>query len=137
MRPKILTVDDSKTVRAIVRRAFSGFDCEVVEAGNGLTGLEMAASMMPDLILLDETMPSLDGAGMLARLKVDPRLKPIPVVILTPDGGHENVLRFARIGIRDFVVKPFGEACLIEKAARIITLTPVGAAALAHAAAGR
>ena len=125
MRNKILTVDDSKTVRIIVRKAFKSFDCEICEAGNGVEGLAVAAKEMPDLILLDVTMPVMDGVEMLTKLKADPQLKGIPVMMLTAEGGREHVLKIAKIGVRDYIVKPFKEEVLIEKAGRIIDLKPL------------
>jgi two-component system cell cycle response regulator len=125
MRKKILTVDDSKTVRIIVRKAFKAFDCDIVEAGNGVEGLSVAAKELPDLILLDITMPVMDGVETLTKLKADPQLKGIPVMMLTAEGGKENVLRIAKIGVRDYIVKPFKEALLLEKAGRIIDLQPL------------
>jgi two-component system cell cycle response regulator len=125
MRNKILTVDDSKTVRIIVRKAFKSYDCEILEASNGVEGLAVAGKEMPDLILLDITMPVMDGVEMLTRLKSDPQLKGIPVMMLTAEGGKDNVLRIAKIGIRDYIVKPFKEELLIEKAGRIIELKPL------------
>src|SRR6476469_7493602 len=106
MKPKILTVDDSKTIRLIVAKAFKPFDCEVFEAGNGVEGLAVAAREYPDLIILDLTMPIMDGVEMLSRLKSDPSLKPIPVVMLTAEAGRDNVLRIAKMGVRDYLVKP-------------------------------
>jgi two-component system, cell cycle response regulator len=123
MRIKILTVDDSKTVRIIVRKAFKAYDCEILEAANGVEGLALAAKTMPDLILLDVTMPVMDGVEMLTKLKADPQLKGIPVMMLTAEGGRDNVLKIAKIGVRDYIVKPFEEDVLIEKAGRIIELT--------------
>ena len=125
MRYKILTVDDSKTVRIIVRKAFKTFDCEILEAGNGVEGLALAAKEMPDLILLDVTMPVMDGVEMLTKLKSDPALKGIPVMMLTAEGGRDNVLKIAKIGVRDYLVKPFKEDVLIEKAGRVIDLKPL------------
>ncbi len=125
MRYKLLTVDDSKTVRIIVRKAFKGFDCEILEAGNGVEGLAVAAKEMPDLILLDVTMPVMDGVEMLTKLKADPALKAIPVMMLTAEGGRDHVLKIAKIGVRDYIVKPFKEEVLIEKAGRIIDLKPL------------
>lgn len=122
MRYKILTVDDSKTVRIIVRKAFRAFDCEVLEANNGLEGLTVAAKEAPHLILLDVTMPVMDGVEMLTKLKADPTLKAIPVIMLTAEGGRDNVLKIAKIGVRDYLVKPFKEEVLIEKAKRVIDL---------------
>lgn len=125
MRYKVLTVDDSKTVRIIVKKAFKPFDCEILEAANGVEGLAVAAKETPDLILLDVTMPVMDGVEMLTKLKSDPALKQIPVIMLTAEGGRDNVLKIAKIGVRDYMVKPFKEELLIEKCSRVIDLKPV------------
>ncbi len=125
MRYKVLTVDDSKTVRIIVKKAFKGYDCEIIEAANGVEGLAAAAKETPDLILLDITMPVMDGVEMLTKLKSDPALKGIPVIMLTAEGGRDNVLKIAKIGVRDYIVKPFKEEVLVEKAGRIIDLKPL------------
>jgi len=125
MRKKILTVDDSKTVRIIVRKAFKSYDCDIFEAGNGVEGLAVAGKELPDLILLDITMPVMDGVETLTKLKSDPLLKAIPVMMLTAEGGKEHVLKIAKIGVRDYIVKPFKEDVLIEKANRIIELKPL------------
>ena len=128
MRNKILTVDDSKTVRIIVRKAFKSYDCEILEAANGVEGLAVAAKEMPDLILLDVTMPVMDGVEMLTKLKSDPQLRGIPVMMLTAEGGKDNVLKIAKLGIRDYIVKPFKEDVLCEKSGRIIELKPLAEA---------
>src|SRR5690606_29604241 len=90
MRYKVLTVDDSKTVRIIVKKAFKSYDCEIIEAANGVEGLAAAAKEQPDVILLDITMPVMDGVEMLTKLKADPATKAIPVVMLTAEGGRDN-----------------------------------------------
>jgi len=125
MRYRILTVDDSKTVRCIVRKAFKSYDCDILEASNGVEGLALASKETPDIVLLDVTMPVMDGVEMLTKLKADPQLKTIPVVMLTAEGGRENVLKIAKIGVRDYIVKPFKEDLLIEKLGRIIDLKPL------------
>ena len=106
MGPKILTIDDSKTIRLIIGKAFKSFDCEVLEAANGVEGLAVAAKEKPDIIILDLTMPIMDGYETLTKLKSDPDLKSIPVVMLTAESGRENVLRIAKQGVRDYLVKP-------------------------------
>lgn len=125
MRYKILTVDDSKTVRIIVKKAFKAFDCEIIEASNGVEGLAAASKEKPDLILLDITMPVMDGVEMLMKIKADPELKTIPVIMLTAEGGRDNVLKIAKIGVRDYIVKPFKEEVLVEKTTRVISLKPL------------
>jgi two-component system cell cycle response regulator len=119
---KILSVDDSKTIRMIVGRTLKNYDCTMCEASNGEEGLAAAASEKPDLIILDITMPVMDGVTMLTRLREDPNLKSIPVVMLTAESGRDNVAHIARLGVRDYLVKPFKEEQLIEKIGRIVPL---------------
>jgi two-component system cell cycle response regulator len=125
MRSKILTVDDSKTVRIIIKKAFASFDVDIVEASNGVEGLSVAAKQRPNLILLDVTMPVMDGVEMLSKLKADVSLKGIPVIMLTAEGGRDHVLKIAKIGIRDYLIKPFKDTVLIEKVGRIVELKPL------------
>ena len=115
MGPKILTVDDSKTIRMIVGRAFKTFACEIHEAADGVEGLTVAQRERPDIILLDLTMPIMDGVEMLTRLKADQELRSIPVVMLTAESGRDNVLRIAKLGVRDYLIKPFKEELIIER----------------------
>lgn len=128
MATKILSVDDSRTIRLIVGKAFRPFDVQLFEAANGEEGLTVAAREKPEMIILDVTMPVMDGVTMLTRLKEDPALKVIPVIMLTAESGRDNVLQIARLGVRDYLVKPFKEEQLIEKAGRIVSLQKKAAA---------
>jgi two-component system cell cycle response regulator len=119
MAIKILSVDDSRTIRLIVGKTFRPYDCQVIEASNGEEGLATAAKEKPDLIILDVTMPVMDGVTMLTKLKEDAELKAIPVIMLTAESGRENVLQIARLGVRDQ---------LVEKAGRIVSLQKKAAA---------
>ena len=121
MPTRILSVDDSKTIRMIVKRTFAPYDAIVSEAANGEEGLAKAAEK-PDLIVLDITMPVMDGVTMLTKLKEDPELKNIPVIMLTAESGRENVAFIAKLGVRDYLVKPFKDEQLIEKVARVVPL---------------
>ena len=122
MATRILSVDDSKTIRMIIKRTFSPYDCDVNEACNGEEGLAMATANKPDLIILDITMPVMDGITMLGKLKESAVLKTIPVIILSAESGRENVAFIAKLGVRDYLVKPFKDEQLIEKVVRIVTL---------------
>ncbi|MFO1487643.1 MAG: response regulator [Verrucomicrobiota bacterium] len=122
MSKKILSVDDSRTIRMIVRRSFQDYDCVVCEAGNGEEGLAAAAREKPDLIILDVTMPVMDGVTMLGKLKELPDLKAIPVIMLSAESGRDNVQYIAALGIVDYLVKPFKDQQLLEKVARVLTL---------------
>ncbi len=134
MAIKILSVDDSRTIRLIVGKAFKPYECTMLEAGNGEEGLVVAAREKPDLIILDVTMPVMDGVTMLTKLKEDAELKTIPVIMLTAESGRENVLQIARLGVRDYLVKPFKEDQLLEKAGRCVTLVKRAAAPAAPVA---
>ena len=122
MPVKILSVDDSRTIRMIVKRTFAPYDAAILEAANGEEGLAVAAAEKPDLIVLDITMPVMDGVTMLTKLKENPDLKGIPVIMLTAESGRENVTFIARLGVRDYLVKPFKDGQLIEKVIRVIPL---------------
>lgn len=121
MALKILTVDDSKTVRIIIRNAFKRFDCEIIEAGHGVEGLEKAKTK-PDLILLDITMPVMDGLEMLSRLHADPTLNTIPVMMLTAEGQKTSAEQAIALGSRSYIVKPFTNDSLIQQVKTIVPL---------------
>ena len=123
MRRTLLTVDDSRTVRTIVHKALRGYDCVVLDAGNGAEGLVVAAREKPDLILLDVTMPVMDGITMLMRLKADPALRAIPVLMLTTVGAAAHDHPFAGIEVSGSLVKPFKEEALVEKVRGVLELT--------------
>jgi len=129
MTLKVLAVDDSKTIRKIVSKAFSNYDCEVLEAENGIEGLSTASREKPDLIVLDITMPVMNGVEMLGKLKGQPELKDIPVIMLTAESGKENVMQIVKMGVRDYMVKPFKGEQLIERVMKILALQPKAAAA--------
>lgn len=124
MALRVLTVDDSKTIRMIVKKAFKPFDCVVFEAENGIEGLAVASKEKPDLIVLDITMPVMNGVEMLDKLKSDPGLKEIPVIMLTAESGKDNVMQIVKMGVRDYMVKPFKGEQLIERVEKIIKLEP-------------
>jgi two-component system cell cycle response regulator len=122
MIPKILTVDDSKTIRIILARLFRPFACELHEAGNGEEALAVAGREKPNLIILDYNMPVMDGVTMLRLLREDEDLKKTPVIMLTADSSSEIISTVARLGVRDYITKPFNEDQLLAKASRLIIL---------------
>ena len=124
MTPRILSIDDSKTVRLLLARLFRPFACELMEAANGEEGLAVASRENPDLIILDYNMPVMDGVTMLRKMREDPGLKRTPVIMLTADSGLQSIATVARLGVRDYVTKPFREEELLAKAGRIIPLIP-------------
>jgi len=122
MTLKVLTVDDSKTIRMIVKKALKSYDCELIEAENGQDGLALAGREKPDLIILDITMPVMTGIEMLGKMKVDPLLRDIPVIMLTAESGKDNVMAIVKMGVKDYMVKPFKGEQLVERVRKIFPL---------------
>jgi two-component system, cell cycle response regulator len=77
---------------------------------------------------LDITMPVMDGLTMLAKLRENEELKKLPVIMLTAESGRENVLHISKLGISDYLVKPFRIDQLIEKATRAVPMQKKAAA---------
>jgi two-component system cell cycle response regulator len=104
---KILTVDDDRTVWVILKATLLPYACRLFEAADGVDGLEVSKRERPDLILLDSMMPNMSGLQLLTKLRADPELRSIPVIMLTGASDRENVLRCARLGVRGYLIKPF------------------------------
>ena len=124
MIPRILNVDDSTTIRLSLARLFARFACEWRQAVNGEEGLAAALQEKPDLILSDWNMPVMDGITMVRRMRENPALKRIPVIMLTTEAGPEHIATAARLGVRDYVTKPFRDEELLAKVGRVIPLIP-------------
>lgn len=125
LRPKILTVDDSKTVRRLVESALREFDCDVSEANNGFNALFAMERNLPNLILLDVNMPTMGGVEMLELLSAKPALKAIPVIMLTSPTDHAVSDQITTLGVRSTLMKPFTPAELVEKIRRVLDLKPL------------
>ena len=124
LRPKILTVDDSKTVRRLAQSALRDFDCELSEADNGYKALFAMERSLPDLILLDVNTPTMGGVEMLELLSGKPELKAIPVIMLTSPADHAVSGQLAALGVSGILMKPFTPAELIAKIRRVLDLKP-------------
>ena len=112
---KILLVDDEPDLIDTIQCRLEANNFVVSTASNGEEGLQKAASNMPDLILLDTNMPVMNGHQMLERLRKDPDLKEIPVIMCTALCEAQDIAAASSYGISDYVTKPFDYADLIEK----------------------
>ena len=122
MRPNILTVDDAKAVRLIAQKVLSAFDCDVNEASNGYNALFVMERTLPDLILLDVSMPIMGGVELLELLKSKPELKAIPVIMLTSPADHLVIPKIKNLGVSSILMKPFSETALLEKIRGVLSL---------------
>jgi len=121
MAKKILTIDDSEMMREIVKRQIISLGYEAIEAVNGAEGLKLAVAEKPDLILLDVTMPLLDGRQTLVALRANPETAPMPVIMVTGESDRNTVMQTIQAGISDYIVKPFNSAALAEKINKVLT----------------
>jgi DNA-binding NtrC family response regulator len=101
----ILTVDDSRSVRTIVAKQVKDLGFEVEEAEDGVQGLAKLGEREYDLVLLDVTMPNLDGPGMLAKMREMGNTT--PVIMLTSESNRSVVAGVMKTGISDYILKPF------------------------------
>lgn len=115
MTSKVLTIDDSKTLRMIVAKHLAPFGVRIVEADNGANGLEKAQIEQPDVILLDYNMPVMDGYQTLENLKRNPATREIPVIMLTTESVRDTVMKLAKLGLKDYIIKPFSSEMLLQK----------------------
>lgn len=120
-RPIILLVDDQQDLRLLYAQhlTLSGFD--VIQAANGIEALDHTAGQLPDVILMDLSMPILDGWEATRRLKADLRTAHIPVVALTAFDGAGELERATHAGCDWFVPKPCAPAALISEIRRVLS----------------
>jgi two-component system, chemotaxis family, chemotaxis protein CheY len=121
---RVLVVDDSRTMRTIIRKVLEGMkqaEIEIIEAADGAEALQILRNEKLDLdvVLLDWSMPRLDGIGFLKAVKVLAPSKEIAVIMITSQSQRGHVAEALRWGARDYVIKPFTEETLREKFARL------------------
>jgi two-component system chemotaxis response regulator CheY len=121
MKPSVLIIDDSLTVRQQVTAILTMIGYEVVEACDGLAGLEMAR-VHPgiSMILCDVNMPRMDGLEFLEKFKAENRTPAVPIVMLTTNGTPDLIARAKCAGARGWIVKPFQAELLLGAVRRIV-----------------
>ena len=115
MSKKILVVEDTEDNRQILRDLLSMAGYEMVEAHDGAEGVAKAAEHKPDLILMDIQMPVMDGYEATRRIKADPALKSIPIIVVTSYALSGDEEKARRAGCDDYVAKPFSPRALLAK----------------------
>ncbi len=110
---RILVVDDTDDIRDIViNNILKPYAFDYIEAGDGLEALEEIKANAPDLVLCDLQMPRMDGIGLLHKLREE-KIN-IPVVLMTSYGSEEIAVEVFRLGVRNYVIKPFTEEDLLS-----------------------
>ena len=125
MKPKILTVDDSKTIRSIIKKILTEYQCDVIEAVDGIEGLAKAREEEPHLVILDIDMPGMNGLELLMNLRNDDRFMRTPVFMLTSKSKPENIRIAKELGIAAFIAKPFTRELFLDRVLKTLHLSPV------------
>ena len=115
VRPVVLAVDDSPLNLELLVTYLQDVDCDVVVAGSGKDALEMAANVLPDLVLLDVMMPGMDGYEVCRRLKANPTTRLVPVVLVTALERVDDRVRGLEAGADDFMSKPIDRMELLAR----------------------
>lgn len=117
---RVLVIDDEEAIQEIIQACLEdlgGWD--VLVAGSGSQGLLLAASESLDGILLDVSMPEMNGFETLQKLQENPTTQKIPVTLLTARVQPEDKERFAQLGIAGLILKPFDPLTLVEQVAEV------------------
>lgn len=117
---RMLVIDDSATIVALLSRMLRQNDYTVLEAEDAETGLEIARTQQPELIFLDIVLPGMDGFAALRQLRRDPYTRDIPVIMISGNEQATEQFYVHRIGADDFMKKPFSRAEVFARIERLL-----------------
>ncbi len=112
---RILIADDNADMREYLTNLLLSSGCQVVAVNGGLEALEAVRGELPDLVISDVMMPGLDGIGLLAELRKNPRTAALPILLLSARAGQEASIEGLHAGADDYLVKPFAAAELLAR----------------------
>jgi chemosensory pili system protein ChpA (sensor histidine kinase/response regulator) len=115
-----MVVDDSITVRRVTQRLLERNGMRVLTARDGMDAVSLLQDNVPDIILLDIEMPRMDGYEVAAHVRNDPRLRDVPIIMITSRSGEKHRARAIEIGVDDYLSKPYQEAQLLDAIAPLV-----------------
>lgn len=119
MSKAVLTVDDSRVIREMLRMTLSNAGFDVVQANDGMEGVDALNTCAPDVIITDINMPRLDGFGFIERVRASERHRGTPILVLSTESDSEKKARARAVGATGWIVKPFDEASLLAAVRRV------------------
>jgi two-component system chemotaxis response regulator CheY len=119
MSMTVLTVDDSRTMRDMLKMALVEAGFRVVQAVDGAHGLEVLAQESPRVVVTDINMPKLDGFGFIKEVRKLDRFRAIPILVLTTESDPEKKNRARAAGATGWIVKPFDPIKLVSAIRRV------------------
>jgi two-component system chemotaxis response regulator CheY len=111
---RILTIDDSKTMRDMLMLTLSSNGFEVLQAVDGLDGLDVLGRETVDVVITDINMPKLDGYGVIQHMRERPEYDDLPILVLTTESDQEKKERARKLGATGFIIKPFNPTGLVD-----------------------
>ena len=116
----VLTVDDSRTMRDMLRMALVGAGYTVVQAEDGVHGLEVLAGSRPDVIITDINMPRMDGFGFIQNVRGgEEKHRAVPILVLSTESDDAKKQRARAAGATGWIVKPFDPVKLVDAVRRV------------------
>ncbi|WP_277960532.1 Hpt domain-containing protein [Pseudomonas sp. RIT-To-2] len=114
----VMVVDDSVTVRKVTSRLLERHGMNVLTANDGVDAMALLQEHVPDVLLLDIEMPRMDGFEVATEIRRDPRLKDLPIIMITSRTGQKHRERAMAIGVNDYLGKPYQESVLLDSIAQ-------------------
>lgn len=114
MTISVLAVDDSRTMRDMISLVLKAENFEVSLAEDGIHGLEVLETAIPDVIITDINMPRMDGFGFIDAVREKDALKSVPILVLTTESSAELKARARDAGATGWIVKPFAQDKLVR-----------------------
>lgn len=121
--PLIMVVDDSITMRKVTSRVLERSEMGVITAKDGLDAIDKMQDQVPDLMLLDIEMPRMDGFELATHMRNDPRLRGVPIIMITSRSGDKHRQRALEIGVDRYLGKPYQEADLLLNIREVLGAT--------------
>ena len=119
MTKTVLTVDDSRTMRDMLMLALKDAGYRVVQAEDGVHGLEVLQAETPDIVITDINMPRMDGFGFIEGMRANPDHKATPVLVLTTESDAAKKQRAREAGATGWIVQPFDPVKLVDAVRRV------------------
>ena len=119
MRKTILTIDDSRTMRDMLRLALEEAGFDIVQAVDGIDGLEALQHCAPHVIITDINMPRMDGFGVIKAIRSDDKWRSVPILVLTTESDEAKKAIARQAGATGWIVKPFNPTKLVAAIHRV------------------
>ncbi len=120
MKKRILAVDDSPSVRQMVKLSLSGAGYDIVEAGDGAEGLSKARASTLDMVVTDLNMPVMNGLGLIRELRKLPAYRGVPILFLTTESDPEMKQQAKAAGATGWITKPFQQDQLVAVVRKVL-----------------